>query len=248
MKEIVETWPDEENENIINLWQPLEFNIDDNYEYIPKGILFSIFSNVLYYGIALPILSIFTKIVYGLRIEGKENIKKLKGGAVSISNHVLFLDCAITGVAFGFKNIHYTTQENSFKIPVVRKLIKLLKAIPIPRSISNKKNFIREIDGALQKGDIVHFYPEASLWPYYTKLRKFKNGAFDFAVRNEVPVIPVLFTFRKTKGFRRILKKKPDITLKILSPMYPEKDENVEKFKIEVHKEMEKVLLKSKEE
>ena len=35
---------------------------------------------------------------------------------------------------------------------------------------------------------------------YYQKLRKFKNGAFSFAVRNNVPVIPYVFKFEKVTG------------------------------------------------
>ena len=31
-----------ENEHIINLWEPLDFNIDSRYEYIPKGKVFSL--------------------------------------------------------------------------------------------------------------------------------------------------------------------------------------------------------------
>ena len=38
----------DENENIIDLWQPLEFNIDKNYEYVPKDKLFLMASNCIY--------------------------------------------------------------------------------------------------------------------------------------------------------------------------------------------------------
>ena len=73
-----------ENENIIDLWQPLEFNIDKNYEYISKSKIFSIVSNLIYYGIAYPILKVLLKIVYDLKIEGKENLENIKGGAISV--------------------------------------------------------------------------------------------------------------------------------------------------------------------
>ena len=116
---------EEENTDIIHLWEPLEINIDEKYEYVPKDKLFLLFSNLLYYVVAFPILNILTKIIYNLKIEGKENIKSLKDGAVTISNHVLFLDCAMVGLACGLKKVYYTTREESFKIPFVRKLIKL---------------------------------------------------------------------------------------------------------------------------
>lgn len=132
-----------------------------------KAILFFIFSNLLYYGIAFPILLILLKIVYDLKIEGKENIKNLKTGAITVSNHVLVLDCAMIGIACIWKKVCYTVQEESFQIPFVGKLIHFLNAIPIPNKIKEKKYFIQEVDERLQKGNIVHFYPEGSLIPYH---------------------------------------------------------------------------------
>ena len=68
-----------ENANIIKLWTPCEFNIDENYEYVPKkDSIFSICSDFIYYGIAYPILKILTKVIYDLKIEGQENIENLK--------------------------------------------------------------------------------------------------------------------------------------------------------------------------
>lgn len=230
MKGVMENIEQDENINIINLWTPCEFNIDENYEYVPKeGTIFSICSDFIYYGIAYPILKVLTKIVYDLKIEGQENLKDLKSGAISISNHVLFLDCAMIGLAFKDKKIYYTTQEESFKIPFVRKLIKLLRAIPIPKSIENRKKFLKVINQLLEEENIIHVYPEASLWPYCRKIRKLKNGAFDIAVRNQVPVIPCVFTFREPTGIRKIFKKKKDVTLKILKPIKPSNDKDIRK-------------------
>lgn len=233
----------DENADIINQWEPLEVNIDENYEYVKTGKIFSFFSNLLYYGIAIPILKVLTKIVYDLKIEGKENIKNLKSGAISVSNHVLFLDCAMVGLTYGFKKIYYTTREGSFKIPFVRNLIKLLRAIPIPSGIDNKKYFINSINLLLKNNNIVHFYPEATLRPYCEKIRNFKNGAFSFSVNNNIPVVPIVINFRDPKGIRKNFKRKRDVTLTVLEPIFPDKNilnkkECIEDLKQRVYKEM----------
>ena len=238
-----------QNEDIIHMNEPLEFNIDEKYQYIKDGKLFSFFSNLLYYGLAFPVLTILNKIVYDLKIQGKENIKDLKSGAVSVSNHVLVLDCTMIGLSFGLKKVYFTTREGSFKIPVVRKLIKLLRAIPIPSNINNRVNFVKALDKAIQQGKIIHFYPEKALWPYYEKIRNFKNGAFNFAIKNNVPVIPIVITFREPVGIRKLFKKKKDVTVKILEPIkYSNKKENqkesIEKLKEQVHKAMEQNINK----
>ena len=235
----------DENEHIIDLWEPLEFNIDENYEYVPKSKVFSLLSNGLYYGIAFPILKVLMKIVYDFKIEGKENIRNLKEGVVTVSNHVLFLDCAMVGLAYGFKKVYFTTLEGSFKIPFVRKLIKLLRAIPIPESIKNKGNFIKVVDNILREENSIHVYPEAAMFPYFDKIRHFKNGAFDFAVRNNKPIVPMVFTFREPKGIRKILKKKKDVTLTVLEPIRPSEGENtkqrIEDLKNQVYNEMKEI-------
>lgn len=232
----------EQNEDVIHLWEPLEVNLDSNYKYINDGKIFSFFSNLLYYGLAFPVLTVLNKIVYDLKIEGKENIKNLKTGAISISNHVLILDCSMVGLAFGLKKVYFTTREGSFKIPFVRKLIKLLRAVPIPTKLKDEEYFIKGINKALQDGKIIHFYPEKALWPYYEKIRNFKNGAFNFAIKNDVPVIPIVIKFRNPKGIRQIFKKKKDVTLKILEPIKFEvkdnKKESIENLKNQVFKIM----------
>ena len=237
----------DENEHIIDLWEPLDFNIDRNYEYVSKDIIFNTFSDVLYYLIAYPILKVLTKIVYDLKIEGRENIDSLEKGAISVSNHVLFLDCAMVGLAWGQKRVYYTTLEGSFKIPFVRKLIKLLRAMPIPEKIKNREYFLKAVEEILSNGDYVHFYPEAALFPYYKKIRNFKNGAFSIAVKNNVPIVPMVFIFREPKGIRKIFKKKKDVTLKILKPVTIKEEglnqkQKEELLKNKVHTMMEDVV------
>lgn len=254
MKEILEETDKvevyNENEDIIDVWHPLDFKIDENYKYVPKSKIFNFFSNLLYYGVAVPVLFILTKIVYDLKIEGKENIQKIEGGAISVSNHVLILDCAMIGLALDEKRVYYTTREESFKIPFVRRLIKLLRAIPIPHEMKNKPHFKKALNEILKNNGFVHFYPEAALWPYYNEIRNFKTGAFYFAVENNVSILPMVFTFRRPNAIRRIFKKKSDVTLTILEPIKPkvqnDKRYEIEELKQKVHKAMQEVNLNKK--
>lgn len=224
--EVLAVAPDDEKYDFAANFRVCEFNMDKNYQYVKKDFVFTLISNILYYGIAIPILSIIIKLIYNLKIEGKENIEKIENGAISVSNHVLVLDCAMVGLAFGRKKkIFYTTQEESFKIPFVRKLIKLLRAVPIPKKIENQKNFIKETNNLLKNGNIVHFYPEGVLKPYCEEIRNFKNGAFNFAIKNNVQIVPMVFVFKNPTGIRKIFKIKKDVILKILEPI---KCDNIE--------------------
>jgi len=210
----------EEDSHILHLWEPLEFEIKENYKYVHNGIIFNLFSNLLYI-IAYPILILFNKICFGFKVEGIENYRKVKTGKITVSNHVHFMDCTMVGVTTLPQKTFFTSLASNFKIPIVKTLITLFNTIPIPTEISNKRDFVEIINSLLKKGKSIHFYPEGSLWPYYNKLRHFKNGAFEFAVKNQVPIIPCIFKFEKPTGIRKYIKKKPCIRMIYLEPIYP---------------------------
>lgn len=233
-----------EDSHILKFWEPFKFDLSKGYQYINNSLLFKLLSDVIYYLIAVPILFILTKLVFDLKFEGRKNLTDVKTGKITVCNHVNVLDCCLIGLANFPEKPYFTSLESNFKIPIVRHLIKLLNTIPIPSQISCKKDFMEVINTLLITGSTVHFYPEGSLWPYYKKIRNFKTGAFDFSVKNNVPIIPCVIQYRKPTGIRKLIKKKDCITVKILEPEYPKatltKKESVLELKERVHKKMEK--------
>lgn len=211
-----------EDSHVLHFWQPCKFEIDDDFDFVNDNFIFNTFSNLLYL-IAYPLLILINKFFFGFKIEGKENLENIDSGKVTISNHVHPMDCTMVGLANVPKKTFYTSLESNFKIPIVRRIIKLLNTVPIPNDIKYTKNFMNSIDELLQNNKTIHFYPEGSLWPYYDKIRHFKNGAFDFAVRNNVPIVPMVFKFNKQKRLLDILKPKTTITLVVKEPLYPNK-------------------------
>ena len=209
-----------EDSHILHFWEPCKFEIDDDFNFVNDNFLFNIFSNFLYF-IAFPILVFINKLFFGFKIEGRENLENINTGKITVSNHVHPMDCTMVGLANCPKKTFFTSLETNFKIPDVRRIIKLLNAVPIPQNIEYTKKFMNSIDNLLQNGKTVHFYPEGSLWPHYDKIRHFKNGAFDFAVRNNVPVMPMVIKFNKPKKISNIIKTKTTITLVVKEPIYP---------------------------
>lgn len=208
-----------EDEHVINMWRPFNLKINNKYKYIKNGIFFNICSTILYC-IIWPILAIYNKAMYNFKIYGIKNLKGIKGGKITVSNHVHPMDCTMNALAVSPKKIYFPTLKSNFEIPIVRHIIRLLHAFPIPEKNSQKKDFLKAIYTLLEKNKIVHFYPEASLWPYYKKLRKFKNGAFDIACEENVPIVPMVYKFVEPYGIWKYIKKKPLIELHILEPVY----------------------------
>ena len=66
--------------------------------------------------------------------------------------------------------------------------------LPLSSNVQTMKKFIKSLDVLLKKGEKILIYPEQSMWWNYKKPRPFKNGAFNFAVKFNVPVVPVFIT------------------------------------------------------
>ena len=208
------------DEHVCKSWSLMPFKITDDYEYISNNILFNLISSIILIPIAI-ILYFFNKIFFGFEIHGKEN--KLNGtGFVSVSNHIHYLDCSFIGLINYPNKVYYPTIQDNFKIPIVRLLIKLLCAIPIPKERKHKDKFYNQINNAIKKGNILHMYPEGSLWPYYENIRDFKYGAFKIAVEANKPVQPIRFVFVKPEGIQKLYKRKKCIHAIILPAIYPD--------------------------
>lgn len=207
------------DEQVTHNWEPLSFEIKNNYNYVLNNPLFKLISNILSLPIFI-ILYIIDKIFLGFCVINKDKIVKDKG-FVSISNHIHYLDCTLIGLIYYPNRVHYPTIEENFKIPFVRKLIRLLYAMPIPKDRIKKDRFYSQINKALKDKFILHMYPEAAMWPYYDKIRDFKYGAFKIAVDANVCVQPIKFVFTKSNALYRLYKKKKRICAVVLDPLYP---------------------------
>ena len=207
------------DEQVTHNWAPLSFEIKNNYNYVLNNPLFKLISNILSLPIFI-ILYIIDKIFLGFCVINKDKIVKDKG-FVSISNHIHYLDCTLIGLIYYPNRVHYPTIEENFKIPFVRKLIRLLYAMPIPKDRIKKDRFYLQINKAFKDKFILHMYPEAAMWPYYDKIRDFKYGAFKIAVDANVCVQPIKFVFTKSNALYRLYKKKKRICAVVLDPLYP---------------------------
>lgn len=212
--------------HVVKMWTPLKRNIDENYNFLPTNIIFKVCSFFIRI-FAIIVLSIYNKIVFGLKVKGREKIKDLKGKAyVSICNHVNFLDCTMVACALKEYSLYQPTLKDNFNIPIVGRLVRILGGIPIPQSVKGVNIFNKVVSEILNSNKVVHFFPEGVLIPYDKGIRNFKRGAFKCAYDNNVPIVPMVIKYRKPTGIHRVFKKKPCITIKILDPVFPDKDKS----------------------
>lgn len=239
---------EETDKPIDNFKRSKKINIDKNYDFIPKNIFFK-FASFLLYLIAYPILYIISKLTFGLKIKGRKNLRGVKGAKITISNHIHILDVAFVSFANFPTPLYFPTIKSNLEIPFISILVKLLKGIPIPNTFEGRRLFYNVINELLENNKAIHFYPEASLKPYNENIRRFKDGAFDFACTSNVPIIPIVYTFRNPKYFMKLIKRKKYITLNVLPPIYPTSNDKkyVEELKNHAHKLMENFFNKNNE-
>ena len=215
--------PLDKNAHVVHMPTPYVYRVDERYRFVNRNIFFRLGSALLFYVIAVPLLDIVARLFFGLKITGKKNMRYLKGGAVTVTNHVHVLDSPMVACTLFPRKPFFATLKANFEIPVVRRVVRLLGGVPIPESPKALHAFLEYMRIQLEKGRIVHFYPEASLWPWHEELRPFRNGAFHLAVKSDVPVLPMVFTFREPGKLMGKLRKKPLVTLRIGAPEYPAK-------------------------
>jgi 1-acyl-sn-glycerol-3-phosphate acyltransferase len=202
------------------------FVFDTSYPYIDRTKWFR-FRQSLVRLVLNVIVFPLTSVRLGLKVEGRENIKKyrseLENGAISVCNHVHMWDyLAVMKTIRPFrpnllswaKNIN---GENDT-------LIRLVGGIPIPEdSVAAQKVFLKEIGNLLNDHGWLHIYAEGSMWEYYMPIRPFKRGAALIAVTNNKPILPMGFSYREPGPIRRKLFRQTALfTLHIGEPLYPD--------------------------
>lgn len=153
---------------------------------------------------------------FKIKITGRRNLRGIKSG-ITISNHVHYIDCLWNFQALSHKkNVYITGSPYNFKKGLFGATLKAGGFIPIATSFSQKKEFAKFLSEIFEEGGIVHFYPEETMWFRYEQSRPLKKGAFYHASKNNVPIIPMVFCFRKM-----LLRRKKAVTVKICKPIYP---------------------------
>ena len=234
-------YPEDTDRHYLDVKKNNGLVFDTNYPYIDTSKKFrrnENFTRFLLKVIVFPL----TRIRFGLRIEGRENLKKYKDvidkGVVSVCNHVHMWD--YLGILIGIKKrAHVLTWA-----PNIRgengKMLRSVGAIPIPENdMQATYKYMETVNNYINSGGWLHIYAEGSMWEYYQPIRPFKRGAAYFACENNKPVIPLAFSYRKPGWFRKVFfKQYAKFTLHIGEPIYPDLTLNRTQMEIDLTKRM----------
>ncbi len=215
---------DDPHAHLLPIKKIYDVNVDANYPYVDNSFKFKFF-NFLYYFQARFVVDPLNRLRYGFRLRGMENLKKykeqLKGGALTICNHVFRWDmCGILKVC-GWRQLRFPIFRGQMAGKDRDRMV-YTGGVPIPEKLSDLRHFYRAFDYYHEHGFWMHFFPEAGRWQFYTPIRPFKKGAFIMAERYNVPIIPMAYTYRERKGILKFFGKEACVTLNVGEPIFPD--------------------------
>ena len=127
------------------------------------------------------------------------------------------------------KTDYIIVHPNNVSMPVLGKITPSLGALPIPDGMKAYKNFIDAVETRISQGHCVVIYPEAHIWPYYTKIRDFPDTSFAYPAKLGTPV----YCFTNTYHKRRLTGGARIVTY-IDGPFYPDMDKPLKKRRKEL--------------
>ena len=163
-------------------------------------------------------------------IKGIENFKNLNTGAIITCNHFNAFDSFAIQLAYDAAE-----QPNRRFYRVIREgnytsfpgfygfLMRNCDTLPLSSNLGTMKKFMLAVDELLSEGHYILVYPEQSMWWNYRKPKPLKNGAYIFAYRNNVPVLPCFITMKDSDIMGEDGFYVQEYTIHVGEPIYPDK-------------------------
>lgn len=120
---------------------------------------------------------------------GERAKKKIKGGALVISNHIGFFDPVYLQFCVWYRRHHFICTDDFFKSGA-RWWFKRFLCIPIDRENTSLDSF-RQITAHLKNGELVSMFPEGRVETKQGQTASFKSGMVLMALKSGVPIVPV---------------------------------------------------------
>lgn len=202
-----------------------DIQFDENYPYLDKSLKFKIWHFLIYLTTWLVVFPL-NRIRFGLRIEGRDKIRKNRklfaNGMMTVCNHVHRWDmlCVLQAMRYRRAWIPMYAQAFNGKDGF---LMKHIGGIAIPDNYRGLRKFDQAMDTLHSSKQWIHIFPESCSWYDYAPLRPFKTGAFNMAYKYALPIIPMVITFRPRTGWRKLLFSKdgPLLTIHVGDPFVP---------------------------
>ena len=188
----------------------------DEIDYLRKSPIAKLKTKIAHQKAKIFLKTILKKKVMIIKdIKGIDNWKNLQSGAIVTCNHFNAFDSFAIQEAYHaskkwpkqkfyrvIKEGNYTSFPGFFG-----ELMRHFYTLPLSSNLKTMVKFTEATNTLLKNGNFVLFYPEQAMWWNYRKPRPVKPGAYRFAVKNNLPVLPCFITMRDSDILGEDLKK-----------------------------------------
>ena len=209
---------------------PTRTLMPDEIDYYHKGLIAKLKTKFAY--------SIAHKFVRGLmkekkmilkEIRGIEHLRNLDSGAIITCNHFNAFDSFAMQLAY-----EAADQKKRKFFRVIREgnytsfpgfygfLMRNCDTLPLSSNRRTMQQFTEATGKHLRNGHFVLVYPEQSMWWNYRKPKPLKSGAYFFAAKNNVPVVPCFITMQDSDVVGEDGFFVQEYTVHICAPIYPD--------------------------
>ena len=242
------TYPERSDEHMLTLKRKHEVLLDESYPYMPRGFLFRLKRfgvAILLHTVVFPLM----RLTHGLRIKGRKNLRRhrreLKGGAITVSNHVFMWDYLAVLKAIRPHIPYFPAWKPNFESGF-HSMMRIVGGIPIPEGdFRAMAAFKRGLDEVVESGRWLHVFAEGSMWFFYPDIRPLKLAVFQYAVKYRKPLIPISMSFRPRRGICRLFGRGPTVDLHIAEPTYADTNlpprEAAEELRARVYRTMQEM-------
>ena len=203
-----------------------EVRLPEGYEFIPKNLFVRMYSAVLFRVFKL-FGQYYERGYWQAKFYGREKLKQAKGkGYVIYANHTNPFHDVFGPALAADRRIFTIISPVNLKIPGIGKVLPYIGGLPLGKTVEEKKAFNDAVDERLRQKKCLVIYPEAHVWPYATKIRKFPAGdkSFKYAVRNNLPIFTMTTTYHKRKNKKR--GELPRMDVYIDGPFWPDPEKS----------------------
>jgi 1-acyl-sn-glycerol-3-phosphate acyltransferase len=161
-------------------------------------------------------------------VRGIENFRAVNGGKIVTCNHFNVCDNYAVWMALrehmNEKMLYKVIREGNYTNPPkpFGLFMRHCNTLPLSSNPKTLRKFTEATGQLLRDGHFVLVYPEQSMWWNYRKPKPLKTGAFMFAAKNNVPVLPCFITMQDSDiigddGFAV-----QEYTIHVSEPIYPD--------------------------
>lgn len=206
----------------------VEVGLPEGYEFIPKNPFVRLYSATLFRVFKL-FGQYYERGYWQAKFYGREKLKEAKGkGYVIYANHTNPFHDVFGPALAADRRIFTIISPVNLKIPGIGKYLPMIGGLPLGKTPEEKKAFNEAVDKRLKQKKVLVIYPEAHVWPYTTKIRKFPAGdkSFKYATRNNLPIFTMTTTYHKRKDTKK--GDLPRMDVYVDGPFFPDENKTEE--------------------